>query len=597
MGGDGAGPMGVRVLVAEDNALAAAVVRHALLADGHEIETAPDGEAALARLRDDRPVNLLVTDGTMPGRDGLWLCREVRRDPRLRRLPIIFLTAGDGVVVNALDAGADDHLPKPFRPEELRARVRAALRIARHRAEAETERDLSNALVESLQDGLLVMGRDGRILRVNERLVALTGFGRRELLGRRPPYPFWPESCAASYGDRLAAALGTGLAGEADRTYVRADGSRRFVIVSLARLDVASPDGAAFVSTIKDVTIRREAEEELRRSEAVARALAREQAALGRVAAAVAEARSPERVFDLVAREVAGLFGVEAGGVARFADDDRAILVGSWASSDAMRLPTGAVLPTSDDSLSGRVRRDGRPARQDAAPVGGQHGAGHVDRGSAVAAPVSVGGVLWGTVGALSLRPGGLPEDAETRVGKFGNLVGLAIASAAAREELTRLAETDPLTGLANRRAFEARLEAEVLHARRTGAPLSVAVLDLDHFKEVNDRHGHEEGDRTLRTLAARMRSATRASDVIARVGGEEFAWLLPATTAEGARALAERLRRIIAEEPFGIAGTRTISGGVAELGPGDDGAGLLRAADARLYAAKSSGRDRVVAA
>ena len=66
--------MGVRVLVAEDNALAAAVVRHALLADGHEIETALDGEAALARLRDDRPVDLLVTDGTMPGRDGLWLC-------------------------------------------------------------------------------------------------------------------------------------------------------------------------------------------------------------------------------------------------------------------------------------------------------------------------------------------------------------------------------------------------------------------------------------------------------------------------------------------------------------------------------------------
>ena len=175
--------------------------------------------------------------------------------------------------------------------------------------------------------------------------------------------------------------------------------------------------------------------------------------------------------------------------------------------------------------------------------------------------------------------------------------MGLAIASAAARAELTRLAETDPLTGLANRRAFEARLEAEIRHARTTGAPLSVVVLDLDHFKEVNDRHGHEEGDRTLRTLAARMRSSTRASDVIARIGGEEFAWLLPGTAVEGARALADRLRRIIAAEPFGVAGTRTISGGVAELGPGGDGAGLLRAADARLYAAKSSGRDRVVAA
>ncbi len=595
MGGDGTAPVGVRVLVAEDSGLAAAVIRDALLADGHEVEVAPDGDAALARLRDGRPADLLITDGEMPGLGGLAVCRAVRRDPALRHLPVIFLTAGEGMVVDALDAGADDHLPKPFRPEELRARVRAALRLARHRADAEAERDLSHALVESLQDGLLVLARDGRILRVNERMVALTGFAREDLVGRRPPYPFWPREDAGAYGDRLAAALRDGAAGEADRTYVRADGERRFVIVSLAALDLASADGAAFVSTVKDVTTRHGAEEELRRSEAVARALAREQAALGRVAAAVAEAGPPERVFDLVAREVAGLFGVEAGGVARFADDETAILVGSWASTDAMRLPTGAVLPTSDDSLSGRVRRDGRPARQDAVRAGLRYGSGHVDRGSAVAAPVSVDGELWGTVGALSTRPGGLPEDAERRVGKFGNLVGLAIASAAAREELTRLAETDALTGLANRRAFEARLEAEILRARDGGAPLSVVVLDLDHFKEVNDRHGHEEGDRTLRTLAARMRSATRASDVIARIGGEEFAWLLPATGVEGARALADRLRGIIAAEPFGVAGTRTISGGVAELGPTDDGAALLRAADARLYTAKSSGRDRVV--
>ena len=457
--------------------------------------------------------------------------------------------------------------------------------------------DLLNALVESLQDGLLVMARDGRILGVNERIAELTGFAREALVGARPPYPFWPAADAGRYGAFLAAALSSGVAGEVNRTYVRADGARRYVIVSLARLRGAAADGAAFVSTIKDVTTRRAAEDELRRSEALARTLAREQAALGRVAEAVAEARPPEAVFDLVAREVAGLFGVEAGGVARFAAGDNAVLVGSWASVDAMRLETGSTFPTSDDSLSGRVRREGRTVREEAAADEGRHGAGHVARRSALATPVWVDGELWGTVGALSCRPGGLPPEAEARIGKFGALVGLAIASAAARAELTRLAETDPLTGLANRRAFEARLEAEIRHARTTGAPLSVVVLDLDHFKEVNDRHGHEEGDRTLRTLAARMRSSTRASDVIARIGGEEFAWLLPGTAVEGARALADRLRRIIAAEPFGVAGTRTISGGVAELGPGGDGAELLRAADARLYAAKSSGRDRVVAA
>src|SRR5690606_26293664 len=123
--------------------------------------------------------------------------------------------------------------------------------------------------------------------------------------------------------------------------------------------------------------------------------------------------------------------------------------------------------------------------------------------------PVWVDGAVWGTVGALSSRPDGLPPDAETRIGKFAGLVGLAIASASAREELVRLAETDPLTGLANRRAFERRLEGEVARARVTGAPLSVVVLDLDHFKEVNDRHGHAVGDRTLRLLAERLRRAT----------------------------------------------------------------------------------------
>ncbi|HTI32518.1 MAG TPA: diguanylate cyclase, partial [Miltoncostaea sp.] len=584
-------------LVAEDSGFAASVIRDALTTDGHGVEVVGDGDEALARLREGAPVDLLVTGGDMPGRSGVSLCRAARRDPRLAGLPIIFLTSSDGMTVDALDAGADDHLSTPFRPDELRARVRAALRVARHRAEAEAERDLSRALVESLQDGLLVLTADARIVRVNGRFSTLTGFGREDLVGAGPPFPFWPAVRASRYGTLLRAALRTGLAGEADRTYVRADGAHRFVIVSLARLPGTSADGAAFVSTVKDVTTRRAAEEELRRSEAVARGLAREQAALGRVAAAVAEAQPPEAVFALVAREVAGLFGVEAGGVARFVTGDRAMLVGSWASMDAMRLPTGSVFTTTDESLSGRVRRERRPVREVSQATGGRHGAGHVARRSAVAAPVWVEGELWGTVGALSSRSDGLPEDAAPRIGKFAALVGLAIASASAREELTRLAQTDALTGLANRRAFEARLHEEVGRARRDGSPLSVVVLDMDHFKEVNDRHGHEEGDRTLATLAARMRSTTRASDMIARIGGEEFAWLLPATDSDGAEVLAERLRGVIAAEPFGAAGTRTISGGVAALGPDDDALALLRRADARLYAAKAAGRDRVVAA
>jgi diguanylate cyclase len=160
-------------------------------------------------------------------------------------------------------------------------------------------------------------------------------------------------------------------------------------------------------------------------------------------------------------------------------------------------------------------------------------------------------------------------------------------------EELNRLATQDPLTGLANHRVFHEELRAAVARARRHNARLCVAVLDLDHFKQVNDRHGHLVGDEVLRETGARLRAVVREGETIARVGGEEFAWILTDLDESGAFAAVERARRVIGETPIAQAGTVTMSAGVAELWPVDAADDLYSRADRALYRAKQNGRNR----
>ena len=184
------------------------------------------------------------------------------------------------------------------------------------------------------------------------------------------------------------------------------------------------------------------------------------------------------------------------------------------------------------------------------------------------------------------------PQDAEERLLRFSELAGVAVASAEQRAELERRATTDPLTRLPNHRVFHERLGEELERARRHGRPLSLAIMDLDHFKRVNDRFGHDVGDEVLRESARRLASQVRTADLIARVGGEEFAWILPDCDAVDAWQAVERARALIAETPFAAAGTITISAGICDIGWASDPVGLFRLADQALYWAKSSGRN-----
>ncbi len=169
----------------------------------------------------------------------------------------------------------------------------------------------------------------------------------------------------------------------------------------------------------------------------------------------------------------------------------------------------------------------------------------------------------------------------------------------ASRRALALQAATDPLTQLKNRRAFFDNAEKFFAQARRYHSDLSLMLLDIDHFKRINDTHGHHGGDEALAHLAAVLSRMTRSEDTVARIGGEEFGVLLPDTNRLGAAVLAERVRAAVEREPFLLGGQTvhiTVSIGIASFGP--DGLDaidqLMSAADRRLYLAKSAGRNRI---
>ncbi|MGE0874605.1 MAG: GGDEF domain-containing protein [Burkholderiales bacterium] len=169
------------------------------------------------------------------------------------------------------------------------------------------------------------------------------------------------------------------------------------------------------------------------------------------------------------------------------------------------------------------------------------------------------------------------------------------------QKDLSRLARFDSLTGLANRGAFLAEFEREVSRSSRSGGRFSLVMFDLDHFKQLNDRHGHPAGDHVLREFADILRASVRQHDVAGRYGGEEFVVLMPDMGKDIAVKVAERIRDAVQAREFEYAGRRmhvTVSGGVATLGEdGADWDALLKAADKALYAAKEGGRNRIVSA
>ena len=220
--------------------------------------------------------------------------------------------------------------------------------------------------------------------------------------------------------------------------------------------------------------------------------------------------------------------------------------------------------------------------------------------------PLRHRGDLFGSINFGSSDAGRFTRShASDFLAQLGVIASFAIENAVNRARLRRSGLTDVLTGWHNRRYLQARLREEIARARREQRGLVCMMLDIDHFKRINDGWGHAAGDAVLREVAQRVESQVRASDVAVRYGGEEFVILLPNTDTNDALYLAERIRKAVSSEPCELPDGRgvdiTLSIGIAGLVPGeidDDlktaGESLIARADVALYSAKARGRDRV---
>ena len=215
---------------------------------------------------------------------------------------------------------------------------------------------------------------------------------------------------------------------------------------------------------------------------------------------------------------------------------------------------------------------------------------------SFLVAPLLVDGEVIGVLSLQSEQPRTYDDHQLSLLTTIAQQAAIAIESARRHE----LARVDSLTGLYVRDYFFSRLEEEDERARRYGGGFALLMVDLDDFKEINDRHGHLAGDQYLREIAGTVREQLRAADIACRYGGDEFCLLLPQTGAQGARAIAERIRSAVAGRVVSVEGLAlrtTVSIGLSVFPENDDGdlRGLMRMADEALYRAKRAGRDRVV--
>jgi len=217
---------------------------------------------------------------------------------------------------------------------------------------------------------------------------------------------------------------------------------------------------------------------------------------------------------------------------------------------------------------------------------------------SGVAVPLRAAGVHLGTLGAFTRSSAQRISEVEIEeVERLAFRAGPALDNARRYAEARALADLDALTGLHNRRTFHETLAREVSRAHRYRRRLALIVIDLDDFKAINDRVGHLAGDNVLAEAAQRLRLVVRTTDIACRVGGDEFAVILPEAGADDGELLAQRIARAVSASPVAEAGTLLLSAGVAELREGDTANGLFERADQALYRAKELGKAQTVGA
>ena len=456
------------------------------------------------------------------------------------------------------------------------ARLRVVLTGATAADEArETGLAQVRALARSVPHGfVLLFDADLRIVLADGTDLGTFGHTRDELEGRLVREVLAPEHVADVEPRYRAALAGQRVSWERE---VRAG------VFRLTAAPVVADDG----SIVSGMVLAQDVTDE-RRNE-------RSWAALHAIATAVARKEDPHAVAQRIAESLHDVFGVDSAWVVRFTGPVSGETMARAPLSPG-DVPRMLDLPPGDASALAQVRATGQPALVRYRADGGRVSARMTADGMTVgaAAPIGTGDSVWGAVALTARADDRLDEQVLARLTGFADLLQLAIGNTEAWRTLEREASTDALSGLPNRRTFTGHLRREVERSARYGRRLSVALMDLDGLKHVNDTCGHLVGDGVITELAARIRPEAREGELLARLGGDEFGWILPETDVEAAALAADRLRAVVSSAPFPGAGRLSMSIGVCSLTDVPDANALIAGADEALYAAKRAGRDRV---
>lgn len=627
------------ILIVEDEAGIARMIQVLLEARGFATLVSHSGDSALARLSEGG-VDLILLDVMMPGMDGYEVCRRVKGDPRWRHLPVVMLTAKDAVrdVVLGLEIGADEYIRKPFNTDELVARIRVLLRIQamshilmRRNRELQAlnavalaasrslrpEEILQGALTETvesleLESGLVhLLDPQGHLLLET----AVGGEAPPPALSRIPPDSGWAWRTLRGEEPLVvpdAAAEGLHGTGGATRPLAAVrlglHGPPLGVLTVLGRPGQALGEDECRLLTAMGRQVALALENARLYAETRRRATQFE--ALYEVGRAMASTLSLPEILGRISDAVSNLLRARSMSLRLLSPDGQQLTrVTGYNLSDATLQQAEELGVDAEANPSLVAVREKRPvvvanlAEEEGPYAPWLAVARQLEYRGFLAVPLVVQDRSVGCLNLYLAEPYEVGGEEVRMLTTLASQAAISIENARLFEETRQLAITDPLTGLANHRQFYDQLAREFRRAQRYGRPLTLLMLDLDRFKQFNDRFGHLAGDQALRETAEVLRQNTRSVDILARYGGEEFAAILPETEIGRALVQADRMRRAVATHPLaGMEGTAaenvTVSIGIASLAPTmrriED---LVQAADQALYRAKDQGRNRVEAA
>lgn len=458
--------------------------------------------------------------------------------------------------------------------------------------------------------GIAVLDSDGRWLQVNQQLCQITGYDEAELLRIDFQTITHPDDLDKDLDQARRVIAGEISGYQMEKRYRRKDGRVVWVLLHVGRIEAADGDASKFVSVVEDISERKDTEERLRalssslerqvgdRTQQLRTAVAAteqrnvELIQVAETTGLLAGARDLDEALRIVGRSCRTLFPLAEAALYLGNDlQERLLLQDHWGGG---RTPE----PTLHADHCWGLRRGKEHRVEDATdPLRCSHHGEACDGRAHSCLPLMALGDRLGLL-SLSWRAGAGWAPDPVLLRSLGEQIGLAIGNVRLREELRRQAQHDPLTGLYNRRQLDEHLRQRGAEHARTGRGYSLLLLDLDYFKSINDRFGHEAGDRVLQEAAALFRRCARVEEQVFRLGGEEFVMVLATDDAGEAARAAERVRaemqNLRVSRRGQILPAVTVSIGIACFPQdGDAPQALLHAADEALYAAKRDGRNR----